>query len=208
MKKILISIVMVVMAAVSIMAQSLTTDTLAGFNLSYGVPWYVQEKDGNKLTESQSMISAGIFFDATIIRLSADYSRSFGDYKINGESTVFGKDEITTDKYVKSSLDLTAIGKFPIDLGPVKLWGGGGVMYSLNLTEEYDGDDISDDSSLNDFFLVAAAGVDVTLNEAVYLCPALTLGYNLTPNPWDYKASGVDYSGYMWKLSMGVAMKI
>ena len=208
MKKILISIAMVVMAAASIMAQSMMTDTLAGINLSYGVPWYVQEKGSSKLTESQSMISAGVFFDATIIRLSADYSRSFGDYKISGESTVFGQNKITTDEYLKSSLDLTGIIKLPIDLGPVKLWGGGGVMYSLNLTEEYDGDDISDDSSLNDFFLVAAAGVDLTLNEAVYLCPALTLGYNLTPNPWDSKISGVDYSGYMWKLSMGIAMKI
>ncbi len=208
MKKILISITMVVMAAASIMAQSLMTDTLAGINISYGVPWYVQEKGGSTLTESQSMISAGVFFDATIIRLSADYSRSFGDYKIKGESTLFGQDKVTTDKYVKSSLDLTGIIKLPIDLGPVKIWGGGGVMYSLNLTEEYDGDDISDDSSLNDFFLVAAGGVDLTLNEAVYLCPAFTLGYNLTPNPWDYKASGVDYSGYMWKFSMGVAMKI
>lgn len=208
MKKILISIVMVVMAATSILAQSMITDTLAGINLSYGAPWYIQEKGDNKLIESQSMISAGVFFDATIIRLSADYSRSFGDYKIEGESAVFGQDEITTDKYVKSSLDLTAIGKFPIDLGAVKLWGGGGIMYSYNLTEEYDGNDISDDSSLNDFFLVAAAGVDVTLNEAVYLCPALTLGYNLTPNPLDSKASGVDYSGYMWKISIGVAMKI
>lgn len=208
MKKLFISIVMVTMAATSIMAQSFMTDTLAGVNLSYGVPWYVQEKGSSKLTESQSMMSAGVFFDATILRLSADYSRSFGDYKIKGESTVFGQTDMSSDKYEKSSLDLTVIGKFPIDLGLVKIWGGAGIMYSLNLTEEYDGDDISKNSRLNDFYLVAAGGVDVTLNDAVYLCPALTLGYNLTPNPWDYKVSGADYSGYMWKLSLGVAMRI
>ena len=208
MRKIIISMALLFMAAAPIMAQPFMTDTLAGVNLSYGVPWYVQEKGSSKLTESQPMISAGVFFDATILRLSADYSRSFGDYKVKGESTIFGQTDMSSNKYEKSSLDLTVIGKFPIDLGMVKLWGGGGIMYSLNLTEKYDGDDISKNSKLNDFYLVAAGGVDITLNDEVYLCPALTIGYNLTPNPWDYKVSGADYSGYMVKLSLGVAMRI
>jgi hypothetical protein len=208
MKKILISIAMIIMAGTTIMAQSLMADTLAGFNISYGVPWYTQEMGSSKLTESQSMISAGVFYDATIIRLSADYSRSYGDYNVEGESSLFGEADTSSDKYAKSSLDLTVIGKFPIDLGAVKIWGGGGVMYSHNLTEKYDGDDISNGSNLNDFFLIAAGGLDVTLDEVVYLCPALTLGYNLTPNPLDDEVSGVDYTGYMWKISLGVAMRI
>jgi hypothetical protein len=209
MKKILlIAIASVLMTTTSVMAQ-FSTDTLLGVNFGYGVPWYTQEKGNTKFRQSQPMLSAGLFFDMTIIRINVDYCRSFGDYQTKGNNTDLNIDYTNyTDKYSKSSLDLSAIGKFPFDLGLVKIWGGAGVLYSINLTEKYDGDDVSDNRKLDDFYLIAAAGADVTLNEMVFLCPALTIGYNLTPNPWSHDVSGVDYYGYMWKASVGVGMKI
>jgi hypothetical protein len=208
MKKILIIMAAVLMTTTSIIALP-TTDTLLGFDFGNGVPWYTQEKGSTTFRQTQPMVSAGVFFDATIIRLSVDYSMSLGDYETKGNNSDLDLGYTDyTDKYSKTALDLTAIGKFPFDLGLVKIWAGAGVLYSINLTEEYDGHDVTKDRKLNDFYLIVAAGADVTLNDVVYLCPALTFGYNLTPNPWDHDISGVDYSGYMWKASVGVGMKI
>lgn len=199
MKKFLIATAFMLMASVSVMAQAVP-DLILGGNVGYG--GVIVTEGDNDLTRTQPMVSLGGFLDATYLRLSVDYTATMGDtdYEV-GEFSTSG------DSYKTTNLNFSLLGKLPIDLGSIKIWGGAGVMYSWNLTEEVDGNDVGSHSDINDFYLLGAVGADIAITEAVFICPAVTLGYNLTPNPTDPEISG-DWNGYMWTLSVGVGFKI
>ncbi len=199
MKKFLIAAAFMVAASTSVMAQSVP-DLLVGGNVGYGR--VIVTESNNDITRSQPMFSLGGFLDATYLRLSADYSATLGnsDYEVGDYST-------SGDSYKTTNMNFSVLGKLPIDVGAIKIWGGVGIMYSWNLTEEVDGNDVGSHSDIDDFYLLGAFGADIAITDAVFICPAATVGYNLTPNPTDPEVSG-DWDGYMLTLSIGVGFKI
>ncbi len=199
MKKFLIATAFMVAASTSVMAQSVP-DLLVGGNVGYGS--VIVTESNNDITRTQPMFTLGGFVDATYLRLGVDYTKTMGDtdYEVEDFST-------SGDSYKTTNLNFSVLGKLPVDFGSIKIWAGAGIMYSLNLTEEVNGRDVGSHSDIDDFYLLAALGADIAVTDAVFICPAATLGYNLTPNPTDPEASG-DWDGYMWTLSLGVGFKI
>lgn len=215
MKKLLLVIAAVCMTT-AVMAQSAAIDMMAGAKVGYGsMIGSVNFDDGDNQMDQTSttpVMSFGAFFDATYVRAGLDYRMSAGDGKFDVKyggdiADIMDDADGDIEDTTYSFLDISVLGKFPVDLGAAKVWGGAGFMYAYNISAQYDGEDI-EDLEMSDFYVIAAVGADVAAS-SVFVCPQFTFGYNLTPNtssedlPDDTTAAG-----YLWELSLGVAMKI
>jgi hypothetical protein len=98
-----------------------------------------------------NLIAVGAFVDITYAMISVNYAFNMGapagTYYIDGE-----KDDTNTDMLndgmediAVSYLIITALGKYPFNLGGVVISPMLGLEYQLNLTVTDDGEDVKDD---------------------------------------------------------------
>ena len=219
MKKIIIMLAVILMTTSGIFAQEDAAAVVeeeaveksgltmfVGPNIGYGSLSYAMSNDDVEdweMTSTLPILTIGGFFDANYVRVGVDYMMSAGD----GTAEFDGREEDITSTF--SFLNISALGKYPVDFGTAKVWGGIGIMYSMNLSiEDEDGEDItSEDQAIDDFYVIAGIGADIAAGP-VFICPAVNFGYNLTPNTQEDDIDDITFSGMLWSVSIGVGIKI
>jgi hypothetical protein len=217
MKKLLIA------AAIMLLAAGAFTQDMS---LSAGVQanFFYQEGAYNDgpldYVASYPALGIGAYVDLTYAMISLNYAFTVGDFTgtvYNDGEKDDGASEAFTDLMegmAASYLVITALGRYPIDLGGVTLSPMLGLEYQLNLTLTRDGDDIKDDLSdedkekLNDLFVLGGVCADFNIMESIYIRVLALFAYNLTPdnpgNPpdpdaeWGWGVRGGIAVGYMF----------
>jgi hypothetical protein len=162
----------------------------AGFGLSnFSYRLEFDEDNYYVASSSDTLIGFGAFFDATYVRLYLEYAMSLGTSRkqktfSDGEEDV--EDADAPDNYAWSMLNILLLGKYPIALGSVTVWPAAGILYSMTLSINTDGDEDPDDLAdhdINDIFLSAGGGVDIDITSQIYVTLCALFHWNLTPNP-------------------------
>jgi hypothetical protein len=164
---------------------------------------------------TDTFLTLGIFADATYARLSLDYAVSL-DARQKTKIVDDGDTDIhTTDPpvgYTWSLITIELLGKYPIDLGTFVVWPAAGFLYTITINLDNDGDGEADDLShmeINDIYLSAGAGVDVTITPDLFATGSVIFNYNLTPNRTDHEPSeGYTWSSWMVRIFLGAGYKL
>ncbi|OHD55731.1 MAG: hypothetical protein A2Y33_13910 [Spirochaetes bacterium GWF1_51_8] len=162
-------------------------------------------------------IYAGLFFDALYFRIDIGYNMMMGPM-LNVKRTILSGEEAITVPAVHmnagaSTVSVDLLGKLPLYIGLGYLWVGAGVGYRQMLTWDYNGDGVDDLGSfgdMNDFYLLAAAGLDINIFGLI-IAPQVSFGYNLTPKPNTVAdiAGGINqYWLYEYKYSVGIGLEL
>ena len=114
-------------------------------------------------------IGAYGFFDATYVEVGVGIAYGSWSFAIDaGGAKISGKD-VGLDDISAVQLDLTLLGKYPIDLGAFTIFPLLGVSYNMVLSHTKDGNSNDSPSDLNQFGLLAGAGLDFGLTDSLYL---------------------------------------
>ncbi|MBN2533946.1 MAG: hypothetical protein JXB88_13735 [Spirochaetales bacterium] len=176
------------------------------------------EVDSDNYSETSgmdTMLALGAFVDATYARLAISYAMSLG--RSGKDKQVLGGDEEsdtieTPDNYYLNVLNIELLGKYPIKLGSLVIWPAAGILYSMVLSVNADGDDEADDLSdmeVNDLYLAVGCGVDYSITANLYVTGCALFNYNLTPNPTkDDLPDEVSIFSYILSFYLGVGYKL
>ncbi|MBN1501275.1 MAG: hypothetical protein JW982_14040 [Spirochaetes bacterium] len=159
---------------------------------------------GDPYSTKTNFYEIDAFFDASFLRVSIGYAGNIGDtsYEMGSES---GDVEIT-----KKTLEFSAFFKYPLAMGyeNATFYPMIGINYSNILTlEDEDGEDMSDDVDLNDFYLMLGVGGDFAVSEKVFIVPSVLFGINLTPDAYDSDAIDSTFS-YKFGINVAVGFKL
>lgn len=187
-KKVLILLVLVGLASGGLFAADFSLSVGGGgfFNGLFGSTTW--EGGGNSETSKQNVIGGGAFlyFDAT-------YAEADLDILFSSNSD---PDESDSGSIGLTHFGFSLLGKYPFDLGAVKLFPLLGIDYQLFLSgqmKDKDGEDVGDavkrgddmggDSKIEDsmdfFSIQVGAGVDYGLTDALYIRGELLWGFKL-----------------------------
>jgi len=166
-------------------------------------------------TTTDTMLAFGAFVDATYARLSLSYGMALGGSTKSTLVVAGDETESTDDRpddYAVSVLNIDLLGKYPIKLGSVVIWPAAGILYSMVLSMDADGDGEDDDladTALNDLYLSLGCGVDFTISGNLFVTGCALFSLNLTPNPTqDDLPDEVSVSGYIIGAYIGVGYKL
>ncbi len=128
-------------------------------------------------------LNLGAFFDATYAQVSIGYFGSLtGKEDISSGGTTTSADYNYYTKYISAGL----LGKYPFDLGMVKLFPLLGIEYDLNLSlTDQNGNDVKstltdqEKKDMNQFWVKVGAGADFDLTKNIYFRPEILFGYKL-----------------------------
>jgi opacity protein-like surface antigen len=147
-----------------------------------------------------------IFFDATYTEFSVDLVRGFNSYRESMEGPTSGP--LLTGTGSELTLGFTLLGKYPFRLGGgFVLYPLAGIEYRIALMEkrrpkgdseydrqdgvtEFDPDRDYSLSMWNSFYIDIGAGLDVALNEPLYLRAELLYGFRLKTA---YEKAAINY---------------
>lgn len=142
------------------------------------------------LVQNDTLLDFGVFVDAVYARLAISYAMSLGGTQTsklfeNGEEV----DSISADSpdgYSWTFLNIELLGKYPIPLGSVNIWPTAGILYSMTISQDFNGDGVADDLSdlaINDLYVSAGCGLDVSVTNNIFVTGSALFSWNLTPNP-------------------------
>jgi len=206
MKKILVLACVLCLLGMSAFAQF-----SVGGRAAFGMNWWSAVVDDNTYNvNTMSAIRVGALIDIGYLRAMIDYQFSLGG---SSEGKVGGVDISgdTLDGYQEDYIVLTALGKYPIDLGGFIIWPALGLRCSLCIAYDGDGDGTSDldGMALSDFFIGAGVGFDFEVTSGIVITPSVLMFYNLTPYHLEGDPpSGIDYNDIQLEISVGVAFGI
>jgi hypothetical protein len=168
------------------------------------------------LSQTDNILGFGAFVDATYVRLNLEYAMALNATRtlewVAGGVTLFDETADSPDGYSVNWFNIVLLGKYPIALGAVKVWPTAGIMYSMLLSMDSDGDGTADDltdADMNDIYLVGGVGLDFDLTKQLFLTGSALFNYNLTPiTVVDYELAD-DESWTTWQLAvrLGVGFK-
>lgn len=210
MKKSLLVFALICLALVAF-AQSLPLSVGVGANFS---PVFIIEKAellgvSDSATVSNSSFGAKAFFDAKYIELGLGIAANSKTYSSNGSSS---------DGEHGTWLAISALGKYPIELGSATIFPIGGIEYGLNLSyKAADGTDIKSDVqdagySLDQFWVKGGLGVDFAVSSNLYIRSEALVGYKFKSKMESdledlMVASGLDsYSITTLKIDLSLAI--
>jgi len=198
MKKILVLVCVLCFVGIGVFAQDLALSA----GVQAGMSFYNLNDNfsSNDYGWNMTTFLGGVFFDATYIRLSADFQMGLGgQFYVNSTTTDF-------DSLSVSYINLTLLGKYPFDLGGIKIWPAIGLRYALALNYEINGSDFlsASNADLSDFYIVGGVGMDYDLG-GLYITVQALYCLNLTANPTTNEpASGETISAQDIQISAGV----
>ena len=218
MKKLVI-LVFALFITVGIHAQnfSISSGVDALFNL-YNLNYRNEADSDNYTTTDQAdkILGFGIWFDATFARLSVDYTMSLNFTRhavaVAGGTTVGDSEVDSPDGYARTNILITLVGKYPFDIGGIKIFPEVGLAYNYMMFLDDDGDgdndlEEHDNEDVNDFYIIAGGGIDISVNFVV-ITAVIEFGYDLTPNIYtDEPASTESYSCWFLQFKLGVGYK-
>jgi hypothetical protein len=146
----------------------------------------------------------GVFGDATYVRLQIDYEMSVAGETYNGSSSL----GFTNTRF--SYLNFTLLGKYPINLLPLKLWPALGIRYALALSYLLEGVDLlsASNQALSDWYIVVGGGADINLGGHFFLTIESLYARNLTANPaTTAPPSGSTITGSDLQTSVGIGYR-
>lgn len=190
MKKLIILSLFLVLTMVAFGQVNFSLGANAGFALSSLTDKISVDADNyGQMSLSDNILTVGAFFDATYARLGVSFARSLGASAglkaVVGGSTVTDTTSNSPSGYYVNMVDIRLLGKYPIDLASnIKLWPTAGVMYSMLLSMDMNGDGTADDLTnvdMNDFYIVGGCGLDAFITEQLYFTAAALFNWNLTP---------------------------
>jgi hypothetical protein len=179
-----------------------------GANAGYDLQFFTEVQPPTREIITQ-VVEAGIFFDATYLRLDVNYA--FTPMKPLSVKT----DDIESapsrpDDFWKMQLvQVGLLGKFPIPIATMTVWPSLGILYSTCRYLDHDGDgdnDVATYDSLNDFYLIGGVGVDFPIAAGIFITAGAFFDFNLTPSPdKDYTAT---YTWYDFKIKVGAGFRL
>lgn len=191
----------------AITVQSASALISAGGYLGYEYSVYkskisIPDYPKSAYTYSINNLNFGAFFDIKYARIEIGYKTTVG------KETEKLKVGDTTDSIhygvSRSFISANLLGKYPFDLGPVKLWPAIGLGYDINLTNKKTGINVKDQYEINDLFILAGTGMDIKITEKVFFTPSVIFGYNLTPKFEKLDIPGAGYYGWKICANLGV----
>jgi hypothetical protein len=214
MKK-LLALLVVLLLATGAFAQDINIS--AGAEIDYNYMLIGFGTDPNDNTIVFNALSIGAYVDITYVSIGVSYIFSIGDP--TGAVYVDGtKDEVNSDLFTAimektsiSYLAITALGKYPFDVGGVTIFPMLGLEYILNLSMEQDGTDMKDTmtdeqkDSLNDLFILGGVGADFNITESIYARVLALFAFNLTPDSPLGIMGGAE-NEWGWTVKAGVAI--
>jgi hypothetical protein len=180
------------------------------YNMSVDIP----PIDGS-MDLTYIFLDVGVYVDATYVRIAVDYLMNISESgKAEGLSAYgYPEGDLTFhDDYAISYLNLSILGKYPINLGMMTIWPAAGVRYAIcvNLDENGDGENDLDDGGydMNDFYIIGGVGIDVSLGP-VMLSPCALFGWNLTPNiSEDDPPDGITQTWFDIEITVGIGINL
>jgi hypothetical protein len=216
MKKCLTAIALMLLAT-GAFTQDMSLSAGAQVNYMFILNGFGTDPDDVDLT--YHIVSAGAFVDITYVMVSVNYAFNLGPpigtAYVDGDKNDANTDALNDqlDKIAVSYLVITALGKYPFNVGGMVISPMIGLEYQLNLTLTDDGEDQKDDldddevAALNDLYILAGACADFNIGENLYLRVMALFAYNLTPD----SAAGLSMMGdpddeWGWSIKGGVAI--
>ena len=194
-------------AAAAMMASAetgISLGAIAGYDLQFFTE--VQPPTREILTQ---VVEAGIFVDATYVRLDASYAFTPGKPLSVKTDDIESAPSRPDDFWKMQLVQASVMGKFPIPVGTITVWPALGLLYSTCLYLDHDGDgdsEVATYDSMGDFYLIGGVGVDVPIAAGFFLTAGAFVDWNLTPSPdKDYTAS---YTWWDVKVKVGAGFKL
>ena len=162
-----------------------------GGGVSYGADWLAGGATNAGISATDTSSAPPLGFHAFV---DAKYIQGGIGYLINSTQTVTttsgGTSTTTTQNDHISWLDLDLVGKYPIKLGGFTIFPLVGFEYLMNVVyTDSNGNPItlaSDQQGfLNEFFIKAGIGGDISLSDHFYVRPEAFVGYKLIRSQWD-----------------------
>lgn len=183
---------------------------------SLAVKFEVDSDNYMEMSQLNTILGFGAFVDATYVRLSLDYGMALSRpamMKVVVDGDADSESVDLPDDYSLSLLNIGLLGKYPISLGTITLWPALGILYSMVLSMDADGDgeaDDLDDLDLNDFYISFGGGADISITSSLYVTISALFSWNLTPidlKDTDLIPDEVSYTGYRIVGKVGVGYK-
>jgi len=182
--------------------------TVSALDMSAGISGSFATDFGGGMGDKSSnpWIGGGFnaFFDITYAEIGVGMAFAAMDSKYDGDKL---NDESTSLMY----LNFSALGKYPIALASnMTLAPMVGIDYALCLSAKYDGNDIfehNDDYDaidMSQFWIKLGAGMDIALNEKIYIRPALLYGIGF---PSKINSDAADAANVDANISHGLTIK-
>jgi len=132
---------------------------------------------GSEIGNNMIDLNLGVFADATYFRLTVDY-----EMFLSGKHYEVGFGEVKLIATEMRYINISVLGKYPINLGIVKLWPAVGGRYSVPLRYVLENADWLSlpGAKLDDFYIIGGAGADMDFG-AIYLSIQVLYCYNITP---------------------------
>ncbi len=165
----------------------------------------VNDADKNVTSYAYPILGLGVLYDMYYLRLGVSYTATGDRGQITSDDDSIDGDAID-DTY--SFLNITALGKYPIQAGRIEVWPAAGVQYSLNLVAEDEDGNEMEDAELSDAYLMLGGGFDYNIDNKLVLSPGLLFGLNLTPETVSDPPSNHDYFGYIVDLRVVVGYRL
>jgi hypothetical protein len=201
MKKIVLGL-MILLVSGAVFAQSF------GVGVKGGTGFYNINKNQSGIDTgwNATTLFFGVFADATYARLQIDYEMSVG-----GQTYMTGFSPVSFTDTRFSYLNFTLLGKYPINLMPLKLWPALGIRHALALSYIFEGADLlsAADQALCDWYLVVGVGADIGLGGGGFFLTIESLyAYNLTANPSTIAPpSGMTITGSDIQIAVGIGYR-
>ena len=201
-------------AILALLALVATGAFAQGFQMSAGGGAFFDYSFNNGISGSFSSVDSylGIrnlsigaygFFDATYVEVGVGIS--YGSLSLGSEgwgSFVLAMLGGSDDFGSAVQLDLTLLGKYPIDLGAFTIFPLLGVSYNMVLSHTIDGNSNDSPSDLNQFGILAGAGLDFNLTDSLYLRGEALFHLRFASKFAD------DLSGSGWDTTLGMGPRI
>ena len=169
----------------SVSALDMSAGVTGFFNSDFGGGYMSLKNDYGSYSVPWMGAGFGAFFDASYAEVSLGFTFS------NGKDVAKDKDgkkekDFEQDPFSVTYLNLSLLGKYPIDLGSMVVFPAVGFDYAIGLSGKEDGKDMFKDqdedekkysaTDMSQFWIKFGGGMDYGLSEAIFLRAKLLYG--------------------------------
>ncbi len=193
-------VLLIVAACLPAVAQ---TRIVLGANAGYGLE-FITAQDSSKREIVTHLLQGGLYADIGYLRAEVGYA--FTPSKplsamIDGVQSAPG---LPDGAWQMKMLQVALLAKLPIPVGRVIVWPTVGLVSSLSLYFDIDGDGV-DDSLFSEYFVAAGVGTDIPLTPISFLTAEALFAYDLQ------SSAGLYFDAFSWfdfTIKVGVGIRL
>ena len=179
------------------------TRMVLGANAGYGLE-FITAQDTSLREIVTHLVQVGLYGDFGFLRAGIAYA--FTPSKplsvlIDGVQSAPG---LSDGYWQMKMVQMTLLAKLPIPVGPVIVWPTAGLITTVGLYFDVDGDD-SADSTYQDFYVAAGVGADIPMTAISFLTAEALFAYNLQSSAAWYFNS-LSWFDFTIKVGAGVRL--